>query len=395
VGLVLAIAILVSGLVFAGCSLKNNKQADNTPSDVEENNNQTEEQNDEQNNEQAEEPFEEEVEEEPKAFNPYPDGIVRHNPEKDYLIETWGEYDDRFNKPDIEVPSDKISKLGEYALIWPEFADRVESIEYDPIDPGTGKEDRWFFRDDKYMTYIEYLEDEIERYKQKGAHKRFIEILQKDIDDYYANIEVSAKEYEGIWKKYYNTENYEFYSGWYANEGYLYIRIEGFNWGVNKYSYDNEFKQKNRLYAGIGIFKFNIDKEAEDNIIYLLSSILNRNEMRLVMMKLKELEQVINKALDERGVENIPWKDIEMDRFTKLMFEGNQVKAYVYHMYFDTGVSVSFMLEDGYLKIDACRWNDMNEIKNVAKMYVTDTGDRLSHLVARYLWKNLNINMTK
>jgi len=113
------------------------------------------------------------------------------------------------------------------------------------------------------------------------------------------------------------------------------------------------------------------------------------------MMKLKELEQVINKALDERGVENIPWKDIEMDRFTKLMFEGNQVKAYVYHLYFDTGVSVSFMLEDGYLKIDACRWNDMNEIKNVAKMYVTDTGDRLSHLVARYLWKNLNINMTK
>ncbi len=128
----------------------------------------------------------------------------------------------------------------------------------------------------------------------------------------------------------------------------------------------------------------------------MLSNILRRNEARLVMMKLKELENAVNEALDRIGTVNVPFSDIEtLDDIMKAMIDMGQVTPYIYHMYFDTGISISFMLKYGNLFIDVCRWDSMDELKQHAKNYYVGAKIADSHKVADAICEFLNINITK
>lgn len=355
--------------------------------------------NEETNNiteEPTEQPGEEPQEETPPPPNPYPDGIVRHNPEKDYLIETWGIYNDRFDRPDIEVPEEAIERLGEYAIEWPEFIDKVEWVEYDELNEG--KTDRYFFRDNGFMKRLDYFklfhEEEKELYKEyKGIRTLYeheLEYYQKDPEKY-------EEKYGKYRYKYIETDNYKVSARWNIKSGYYLVELYGKNWEVNKVKYNSPEYNKYKLYRGTNIIKFTIDDEAEDLLVFMLSNILKRNEVRLVIMKLKELEKAMNEAMDRLDTANVPIRDIDtLDDIQKAMLTSFQVMPYVYHMYFDTGMSVSFMMYSGWLAIDACRWDNFDTFKDAAKKYYLGVeNDHIDHVVANSICKFLNLNITK
>jgi len=405
--IMLIMILALQGLFIAGCGKKEEPNAN--PSVTDENNSGQNEQvevNDEDGGEQSSEPSgtdeqdgeqNEDPVEEQKPQNPYPDGIVRHNPEKDYLIETWGIYNDRFDRPDIEVPEEAIERLGEYAIEWPEFIDKVEWVEYDELNEG--KTDRYFFRDDGFMKQLDYYKERYEKEKAKGTpelYNNYRVAYNYDLNKYNENPEKYEEKYGKYWYKYIETDNYDVVASWNIKSGYYLVKIYGKNWEVNSVKYNSDEYNKYKLYRGEGIIKFTIDDEAEDLLVYMLSNILKRNEVRLVMMKLKELEKAMNEAMDRLDTANVPIRDIDtLDDIQKVMLTSYQVMPYVYHMYFDTGMSVSFMMYAGRLAIDVCRWDNIDELKQHAKNYYTGANIANSHKVADAICKYLNLNITK
>lgn len=387
--IMLIMILALQGLFIAGCG-KRDQSNDNIPSVTDEQNNSEQADNTSNTDEQAEE-----LAEEPAPQNPYPDGIVRHNPEKDYLIETWGIYNDRFDRPDIEVPEEAIERLGEYAIEWPEFIDKVEWVEYDELNQG--KTDRYFFRDNGFMKRLDYLKMRAEKDEAEGVSYSAYKIdYEYELKKYNENQEAYEEKYGRYYHKYIETNNYEVEARWNIKSGYYLVEIYGKNWEVNKVKYNSDEYNKYKLYRGKNIIKFTIDDEAEDLLIYMLSNILKRNEVRLVIMKLKELEKAMNEAMDRLDTANVPIRDIDtLDDIQKAMLTSYQVKPYVYHMYFDTGMSVSFMMYSGWLAIDVCRWNNFDTFKQSAKEYYTGTGNRDELKVADAICKYLNLNITK
>lgn len=353
--------------------------------------------NEETNNiteEPTEQPGEEPQEETPPPPNPYPDGIVRHNPET-YLIETWGVYNDEFERPDIEVPVEAIERLGQYALEWPEYIDKVKEVRLHKW--GEGIEDRYFYWDTGFVTFLEAYPDLYEMYKRWDEEKKNQPSNRKSISDILgissgSYVEDAKKMHEGEFYKVIKTDKYEYEAEWDSNRGYYYIIVEGKDWVPNKYQYkDKEFNEY-KLYRGDGAFKFHLDDEAIETIKFLLSNALKREEVRLVIMKLKEIEEKVNKAMETKGIEYAPYDDMEE---LKTIYPGYRDWPYIYHMYFDTYMSVSFALSYGGVVIDMDRWKDNNVFVKYAEDYCTGANLQETHKIASGIQKHLGIELTR
>lgn len=162
---------------------------------------------------------------------PYPDGIVRHNPET-YLIETWGVYNDEFERPDIEVPVEAIERLGQYALEWPEYIDKVKEVRLHKW--GEGIEDRYFYWDTGFVTFLEAYPDLYEMYKRWDEEKKNQPSNRKSISDILgissgSYVEDAKKMHEGEFYKVIKTDKYEYEAEWDSNRGYYYMSPPVYN----------------------------------------------------------------------------------------------------------------------------------------------------------------------
>lgn len=394
--LLIVIMVVSQGLSITGCGKKEQPEA-NQPEQTNQSSDNTlatddksDEQVEEQTDKVAEQPKEETS---PPPPNPYPDGIVKHNPET-YFIETWGVYNDEFERPNIEVPEEAIERLGEYALEWPEYINKAKSVEYNKW--GENIKDRYFYLDDGFVDYFTAYPEEYElckrmdeKYRKKPSkNAELLKALGIYVDSY---VESTRQMHEGKFYKIIKTDKYEYEAVWDSKKGYYYIDIEGKDWVPNRYKplEDEEYDKYDLVKDGV--FKFYLDDEATETIKYLLSNALKRNEVRLVIMKLKEIQQKVNQAMESKGLENAPYEDMEELKDIEYW----RTWPYIYHMFFDTYMSVSFALTTGGVIIDVARWPDENEFKRLAKDYYTGTSNRLSHVLASRIQKHLGIEITK